>query len=149
MIFHSPTSWDCAPLEKHQLCSYSKTTKHFMEPKASLLLSKKPSTGAYPEPHQSTPFHSILLLYNVSHIFIKCYNHKPLSTKQEKKKLRNTTTYVLRKKKSGQHYVAMKIKTKHGFTGKKYCVVAFYAKDAFLKTSYNTTQVLRHTDDSC
>jgi hypothetical protein len=28
-------------------------------------------------------------------------------------------------------------------------VVAFYAKDAFLKTSYNTTQVLRHTDDSC
>jgi hypothetical protein len=34
----------------HQLCSHSRTSQHFMEP----------STGPYPEPHQSNPHHPIL-----------------------------------------------------------------------------------------
>jgi hypothetical protein len=33
-----------------------------MEPEGSLLRSKGPSTGSYPEPDQSSPYHPILSL---------------------------------------------------------------------------------------
>jgi hypothetical protein len=37
-----------------------KFPKHFMEPKVSLPCSQEPSTGPYPEPDQSSPYHPIL-----------------------------------------------------------------------------------------
>jgi hypothetical protein len=40
-------------LRSCQLCSYSRTSQHFMEPGGSLPCSQKPSTGPYPEPDQS------------------------------------------------------------------------------------------------
>jgi hypothetical protein len=47
---------------KCQLCSYSRTSQHFMEPEGSLPSSQEPSTGPYPEPDQSNPYHPILSL---------------------------------------------------------------------------------------
>jgi hypothetical protein len=49
-------------LRSCQLCSYSSTSEHFMEPEGSLLCSQEPSTGLYPEPDQSNPYHRILSL---------------------------------------------------------------------------------------
>jgi hypothetical protein len=37
-------------LRNRQLCSYSRTSHHFMEPESPLLCSQVPSTGLYPEP---------------------------------------------------------------------------------------------------
>jgi hypothetical protein len=51
-------------LRSSQLCSYSRTSQHFMEPEGSLPCSQQPSTGAYPEPEQSNPCHPILSLYD-------------------------------------------------------------------------------------
>jgi hypothetical protein len=45
-------------LRSCQLCSYSRTSQHFMEPGGS----SKPSTGPYPEPDRSNPHHPILPL---------------------------------------------------------------------------------------
>jgi hypothetical protein len=45
-----------------QLCSYSRTSQHFMELEGSLPRSQEPSTGPYPEPDQSNPYHPILSL---------------------------------------------------------------------------------------
>jgi hypothetical protein len=45
-----------------QLCSYSRTSQHFMEPASSLLCSQEPFTGPYSEPVQSNPYHPILSL---------------------------------------------------------------------------------------
>jgi hypothetical protein len=41
------------------LCSYSRISHNFMEPKGSLLCSQEPSTDLYPKPDQSSPHHSI------------------------------------------------------------------------------------------
>jgi hypothetical protein len=49
-------------LGSRQLCSYSKTSQHFMEPEGSLSCSQEPSTGPYPEPDRSSPYHPILSL---------------------------------------------------------------------------------------
>jgi hypothetical protein len=45
-----------------QLCSYSRTSQQFMELEGSLPCSQEPSTGPYPEPDQSNPYHPILSL---------------------------------------------------------------------------------------
>jgi hypothetical protein len=47
-------------LRSCQVCSYSRTSQHFMEPGGSLACSQHPSTGPYPEPDQSNPYHPIL-----------------------------------------------------------------------------------------
>jgi hypothetical protein len=44
-----------------QLCSHSSTSQHFMELEGSLPCSQEPSTGPYPKPDQSNPYHSISL----------------------------------------------------------------------------------------
>jgi hypothetical protein len=49
-------------LRSRQLCSYSRTSHHFMEPKGSLPCSQEPSTDPYPQPDQSTPYNPILSL---------------------------------------------------------------------------------------
>jgi hypothetical protein len=49
-------------LRRRQLCSYSRTSQHFMEPKGSLLCSQQLSTGPYPQPDRSSPYHPILSL---------------------------------------------------------------------------------------
>jgi hypothetical protein len=49
-------------VRSRQLCSYSGTSQHFMEPEGSLPCSQEPSTGPYPEPDRSSPYRPILLL---------------------------------------------------------------------------------------
>jgi hypothetical protein len=45
-----------------QLCSYSRTSQHIMEPGGSSPRSHKPYTGPYPQPDQFNPYHPILPL---------------------------------------------------------------------------------------
>jgi hypothetical protein len=45
-------------LRSCQLCCYSRTSQHFMEPGGSSPRSHKPSTGHYPEPDGSNPYHN-------------------------------------------------------------------------------------------
>jgi hypothetical protein len=49
-------------LRSHQLCSFSRTFQHFMEPEYLLPCSKEPSTGPYLEPDQSNPYNNFLSL---------------------------------------------------------------------------------------
>jgi hypothetical protein len=49
-------------LRSCQLCSHSRTSQCFMEPEGSLPRSQEPSTGRYPEPDPSNPYHPILSL---------------------------------------------------------------------------------------
>jgi hypothetical protein len=49
-------------LRNRQLCSYSITSQHFMEPEGSLTCLQVPSTGPYPKPDQCSPCHLILSL---------------------------------------------------------------------------------------
>jgi hypothetical protein len=52
-------------LRSRQLRSYSRTSQHFMEPEGPFSCSQEPSTGPYPEPDQSSPYHTILSLRSV------------------------------------------------------------------------------------
>jgi hypothetical protein len=61
-------------LRSRQLCSYLRTSQHFMEPECSLPCSQEPSTGPCPEPDQSNPYHPILSL--LIHVNIV---HPPMS----------------------------------------------------------------------
>jgi hypothetical protein len=56
-------------LRSCQFCSHSRTSQHFMEPEGSLPCSQEPSTGNYPEPDPSSPYHSIL---SISDLFDYC-----------------------------------------------------------------------------
>jgi hypothetical protein len=47
-------------LRSHQLCSYSRTSQEFMESEGSLPCSQEPSTGPYPQPDRSSPYHPII-----------------------------------------------------------------------------------------
>jgi hypothetical protein len=49
-------------LRSCQLCSYSRSSQHFMEPGGSSPRSHEPSTGPYPEPDRSNHYHPILPL---------------------------------------------------------------------------------------
>jgi hypothetical protein len=49
-------------LRSYQLCSHSRTYQHVMEPEGSLPCSQEPSTGHYPRPDRSSPYHPILSL---------------------------------------------------------------------------------------
>jgi hypothetical protein len=62
LIYHSLTHRAGPFLGSRQLCSYSRTSQHFMEPEGSLPCSQEPSSGPYPEPDQSNPYHNILSL---------------------------------------------------------------------------------------
>jgi hypothetical protein len=44
-------------LRSCQSLSYSRISQHFMEPEGSLPYSQQSSTGPYPEPDQSSPYH--------------------------------------------------------------------------------------------
>jgi hypothetical protein len=49
-------------LRECQLCSYSRTSQHFMEPEGLLPCSQEPSIGPHPQSDQSSPYHTILIL---------------------------------------------------------------------------------------
>jgi hypothetical protein len=54
-------------LRSCQLCSYTRTSQHFMEPGGSSPHSHKPSTGPYPGPDRSNPHRLFSLLnYDIS-----------------------------------------------------------------------------------
>jgi hypothetical protein len=51
-------------LRNRQSLSYSTVSQHITEPEDSLPRSHEPSTGPYPEPDESIPYHPILFLEN-------------------------------------------------------------------------------------
>jgi hypothetical protein len=48
-------------LRSRHLCSYLRTSQHFKELEGSLPCLQEPSTGPYPEPDRSSPYHTISL----------------------------------------------------------------------------------------
>jgi hypothetical protein len=61
-LTHSLTHGAEPFLRSCQLCSYSRTSQHFMESGDSSPHSHNPSIGPYPEPDRSNPYHPILPL---------------------------------------------------------------------------------------
>jgi hypothetical protein len=62
LLTHSLTYGTEPFLRSCQLCRYSTTSQHFMEPEGSLPCSQELSTGPYSDPDQSSPYHPILSL---------------------------------------------------------------------------------------
>jgi hypothetical protein len=63
-VFEKKLSWPDlgTALRSRQLCNYSRTSQQFMEPEGPSEYSEETFTGSYPEPHQSSQYHSILSL---------------------------------------------------------------------------------------
>jgi hypothetical protein len=62
-------------LRSCQLCSYSRTSQHFMEPEGSLPCSQEPSTGPYPEPDRSKSITIPSYLHTSNIPFTKSHIH--------------------------------------------------------------------------
>jgi hypothetical protein len=62
-------------LRSRQLCSYWRTSQHFMEPEGPLPRLHEPSTSPYSEPDRSNPYHPILILSKIHFITV----HPPTS----------------------------------------------------------------------
>jgi hypothetical protein len=62
-LTHSLTYGAESFLRRCQLCSHSRTSRHFVELERALPCSREPSTGPCPEPDQSIPYHPILSLW--------------------------------------------------------------------------------------
>jgi hypothetical protein len=65
-------------LRSCQLCSHSRISQHFVEPEDSLPSSQELSTGPYPEPDQSSPYHYVklslcLTKYNIVDVCIHVF----------------------------------------------------------------------------
>jgi hypothetical protein len=61
-LTHSFTHGAESFLRSRQLCNYSRTSQHFMEPEGPLPCSQEPFTVPYPEPDPSSPSDPILSL---------------------------------------------------------------------------------------
>jgi hypothetical protein len=59
-------------LRNRQLCSYSRTSQHFMEPEGSLRCSQQPSIGPYPESDPSNPLSLSKIHFNIVHTPTPC-----------------------------------------------------------------------------
>jgi hypothetical protein len=88
-------------LRSFQLCSYSRTSQQFIELEVSMQCSQEPSTGPYPEPDQSNPFHpislrSILILF--THLLVglpRCFFPSGLIQKKREKCLNKFVAFFI------------------------------------------------------
>jgi hypothetical protein len=77
------------------------------------------------------------ILNNLSHIFIKHYNHRLTHSALE-------SVPTSKNYERGEGHYVTKIDKKKGFIRNKYTAFAFYVRDAFLKTLHNSRQILKH-----
>jgi hypothetical protein len=66
-LTHSLTHGAEPFLRSYQLCSYSRTSQHFMESDGPLACSQELSAGPYPKPDQSNPSHPSNIHFNIVH----------------------------------------------------------------------------------